>query len=385
MVREVAGSHTDALPESLQGANFVVLRRWRRDSATAIDPRASTASASQTAAPPGRGRLAAARPAHADGAPSRRGRRGRGAADPDHPDRQRCLKGQKTQALKDYNHNVSLLAQESDDASPSALRRPHERREQVGAERRGADRPVAHPGAELASQAKKLSAPGDMAGAQRNLCWCSTASRRAHEGSRSHSNRARRRENRRPRRSPATWRSSSPPTSSTPSGRTAEFQQALTRRRDPRIGPPAIRFLPQHRLAGPATVLARITRQIHDVRNDRWLRHARKLLIGVKRRHETSRPEPELNPRQRRLQPDVPPSKPKRRHDPRRTQGNVRCPPAKAVQGDDRKTEPARPSASTSGQRRPARPSRQGRSQSRTRPGETTPKTTADVPGGLAK
>ena len=81
-----------------------------------------------------------------------------------------CLKGQKTQALKDYNHNVSLLAQESDErvsrplfaaltnaASKSAL----SVEVQIDQLRIQAQN--------LASQAKKLSAPGDMAGAQRNL------------------------------------------------------------------------------------------------------------------------------------------------------------------------------------------------------------------------
>ena len=47
------------LPESLQGAAFVVLRRWRGDSAAAGTPRASRASAPKTASSPAGDRLAA--------------------------------------------------------------------------------------------------------------------------------------------------------------------------------------------------------------------------------------------------------------------------------------------------------------------------------------
>jgi hypothetical protein len=81
-----------------------------------------------------------------------------------------CLKGQKTQALKDYNHEVSLLAQEFDEhvASPlfatlsgaggeSALHVEV----QVNNLRQQAK--------ELATRAKKLSTPGELNDAQRDL------------------------------------------------------------------------------------------------------------------------------------------------------------------------------------------------------------------------
>jgi hypothetical protein len=81
-----------------------------------------------------------------------------------------CLKGQKTQALKDYNHNVSQLAQESDErvskplfaalsgaSSKSALNvevQINELRIQAQS---------------LSSRVKGLSVPGGMSGAQHNL------------------------------------------------------------------------------------------------------------------------------------------------------------------------------------------------------------------------
>jgi hypothetical protein len=81
-----------------------------------------------------------------------------------------CLKGQKTQALKDYNHEVSTLAQEFDEhvsrplfsalsgaSSKSALNVEV----QVDQLRVQAQ--------DLASRAKKLSAPGEMSGAQNDL------------------------------------------------------------------------------------------------------------------------------------------------------------------------------------------------------------------------
>jgi hypothetical protein len=81
-----------------------------------------------------------------------------------------CLKGQKTQALKDYNHEVSTLAQEFDEhvsrplftalsgaSSKSALNVEV----QVDQLRVQAQ--------DLAARAKKLSAPGAMSGAQDNL------------------------------------------------------------------------------------------------------------------------------------------------------------------------------------------------------------------------
>ena len=81
-----------------------------------------------------------------------------------------CLKGQKTQALKDYNHEASALAQEFDEhvsrplfsaltgaSSKSALNVEV----QVDQLRVQAQ--------DLASRAKKLSAPGEMSGAQDNL------------------------------------------------------------------------------------------------------------------------------------------------------------------------------------------------------------------------
>lgn len=81
-----------------------------------------------------------------------------------------CLKGQKTQALKDYNHEVSTLAQRFDEhvARPlfSAL---------TGASSKSAlsvevqvDQ-LRVQAQDLASRAKKLSAPGEMSGAQDNL------------------------------------------------------------------------------------------------------------------------------------------------------------------------------------------------------------------------
>jgi hypothetical protein len=81
-----------------------------------------------------------------------------------------CLKGQKTQALKDYNHEVSQLAQEFDEhvSRPlfSAL---------TGAGGKSALNVEVQidqlriQAQSLASRAKKLSVPGDMAGAQRDL------------------------------------------------------------------------------------------------------------------------------------------------------------------------------------------------------------------------
>jgi hypothetical protein len=81
-----------------------------------------------------------------------------------------CLKGQQTQALKDYNHEVSVLAQEFDEhvsrplftaltgaSGKSALTVG----EQVDQLRLQAQ--------DLAASAKKLSAPGAMSGAQNNL------------------------------------------------------------------------------------------------------------------------------------------------------------------------------------------------------------------------
>ena len=67
-----------------------------------------------------------------------------------------CLKSQKQQSLKNYNHDVSRLAQES-------VRRcleplfvgADERREQAGARSRGADQPAAHPGAGARQRARR--------------------------------------------------------------------------------------------------------------------------------------------------------------------------------------------------------------------------------------
>jgi hypothetical protein len=81
-----------------------------------------------------------------------------------------CLKGQKTQALKDYNHSVSLLAQESDErvsrplfaalsgASGKSALSVEVQIDQLRIQAQS-----------LASQARKLSPPGEMAGAQHNL------------------------------------------------------------------------------------------------------------------------------------------------------------------------------------------------------------------------
>jgi hypothetical protein len=81
-----------------------------------------------------------------------------------------CLKGQKTQALKDYNHEVSVLAQEFDEhvsrplfialtgASAKSALNVEVQVDQLRVQAQG-----------LASRAKKLSTPGEMSGAQDNL------------------------------------------------------------------------------------------------------------------------------------------------------------------------------------------------------------------------
>jgi hypothetical protein len=81
-----------------------------------------------------------------------------------------CVKGDKTEALKSYNHEVSTLAQEFDehvsgplfsalsDASGKSALTVEVQIDQLRVEAQG-----------LASRAQKLSVPGEMAGAQRNL------------------------------------------------------------------------------------------------------------------------------------------------------------------------------------------------------------------------
>ena len=131
-----------------------------------------------------------------------------------------CVKGQKTQALKDYNHEVST-------ARPgirrtrvaSAVLRADRRRRQVGAERRGAGRPAARagPGSRVARQ--EAERPWlDVRRTERPAAAPSTCAPKPSPRSlRSCRRRSAARASRRSRRSPATWRSSSHPTSSTPS------------------------------------------------------------------------------------------------------------------------------------------------------------------------
>jgi len=81
-----------------------------------------------------------------------------------------CLKGQKTQALKDYNHEVSALAQEFDEhvsrplftaltgASGKSALNVEVQVDQLRVQAQ-----------DLAAAAKKLSPPGEMSGAQDNL------------------------------------------------------------------------------------------------------------------------------------------------------------------------------------------------------------------------
>jgi hypothetical protein len=81
-----------------------------------------------------------------------------------------CLKSQKQQSLKDYNHNVSQLAQESDaqvshplfsaltDAASKSALNVQEQIDQLLIQAR-----------EIAKRANGLSVPGEMAGAQRDL------------------------------------------------------------------------------------------------------------------------------------------------------------------------------------------------------------------------
>ena len=131
-----------------------------------------------------------------------------------------CLKGQKTQALKDYNHDVSQLAQESDErVSRPLFTALSGRRRQVRPERRGADQRAAHPGPDprLAGQEAERARRHVRRAAQ-PAAGIRPARGRAHEGGRPHPHRARRPgQSRPPHRSPATWRSSWPPMSSTPS------------------------------------------------------------------------------------------------------------------------------------------------------------------------
>lgn len=81
-----------------------------------------------------------------------------------------CLKSQKTQSLKDYNHNVSQLAQESDAQVARPLftalagaggKSALDVEVQIDQLRIGAQN--------IASRAKALSVPGEMVGAQRDL------------------------------------------------------------------------------------------------------------------------------------------------------------------------------------------------------------------------
>ena len=81
-----------------------------------------------------------------------------------------CLKGQKTQALKDYNHEVSTLAQEFDEhvsrplfsaLTGSGAKSALNVEVQINQLRLQAQ--------DLAARAKRLSAPGEMSGAQSNL------------------------------------------------------------------------------------------------------------------------------------------------------------------------------------------------------------------------
>src|ERR1019366_797045 len=68
---------------------FVVLRRWRGDSASTLHPITPCAPAPPTASPPALRALASARPAHPDGAPPRRRGGWRRAPDHHRPGRQR--------------------------------------------------------------------------------------------------------------------------------------------------------------------------------------------------------------------------------------------------------------------------------------------------------
>lgn len=81
-----------------------------------------------------------------------------------------CLKGQKTQALKDYNHEVSTVAQEFDEhvsrplfsaLSGAGAKSALNVEVQVGQLRVQAQ--------DLAARVKKLSTPGEMSGAQSDL------------------------------------------------------------------------------------------------------------------------------------------------------------------------------------------------------------------------
>ena len=81
-----------------------------------------------------------------------------------------CLKSQAKQSLETYNRDVSRIAQESDQqVSKPLFAALTDASAQVGARRRAAARPTAHPGPEPGAAAKGLSVPGAMAGAQRDL------------------------------------------------------------------------------------------------------------------------------------------------------------------------------------------------------------------------
>src|SRR5437667_12520229 len=130
--RQRACSHTSGLRESLQGATFVVFRRWRGDSAPRRYANA-TAAETAAAATSAWGR-AAGRPPHADGAPPRRGGRGGSAPDLDRAAHQRL--SEKSEAA------VAEGLQQTRQRTGAGIRReglapaahgPVRRRRQVGA------------------------------------------------------------------------------------------------------------------------------------------------------------------------------------------------------------------------------------------------------------
>ena len=113
-----------------------------------------------------------ARPAHADGAPARRRRRRRGAADRDRAGRQRLPeKRSRQQALKNYNHDVSRIAQESDEQVSRAAVLGARRRRRASRRSTSRSRSTSCASRRRAwpTSAKGLSVPGAMAGAQRDL------------------------------------------------------------------------------------------------------------------------------------------------------------------------------------------------------------------------